>query len=84
MGSRPGGDRQVGTRDEGVSRAAGLTGFTLVVHVEVFGSAGAGVRPKQQVVDGQLAVPVALTLRQQLLHSGHAFHCTLETSSEFA
>lgn len=30
--------------------------------MEVFGRAGAGVWPKQQVVDGQLAVSVALTL----------------------
>lgn len=39
--------------------------------MEVFGSAGTGVPPKQQVVDGQLTLPVALTLRQQLLHSKH-------------
>lgn len=37
--------------------------------MEVFGRAGTGVPPKQQVVDGQLALSVALTLRQQLLHS---------------
>lgn len=46
---------------------SGLTWFAFVVHMEVFGSAGTGVPPKQQVVDGQLALPVALTLRQQLL-----------------
>lgn len=45
-----------------------LTGFTLVIHVEVFGGAGTGVLPEQQVVDRQLTVSVALTLRQQLLH----------------
>lgn len=39
--------------------------------MEVFGSARAGVLPKQQVVDRQLAISVALTLRQQLLHSKH-------------
>lgn len=48
-------------------RPAGLTWFTLVVHVEVFGSARTGVLPEEQVVDRQLAVSVALTLRQQLL-----------------
>lgn len=37
--------------------------------MEVFGSAGTGVLPKEQVVDGQLTLSVALTLRQQLLHS---------------
>lgn len=37
--------------------------------MEVFGRAGTGVPPKQQVVDGQLARSVALTLSQQLLHS---------------
>ncbi len=39
--------------------------------MEVFGGARAGVLPKQQVVDRQLAISVALTLRQQLLHSKH-------------
>lgn len=39
--------------------------------MEVFGSARAGVLPKQQVIDRQLAISVALTLRQQLLHNKH-------------
>lgn len=39
--------------------------------MEVFGSAGTGVLPKQQVVDGQLTPSVILTLRQQLLQSKH-------------
>ena len=44
-----------------------LTGFTLVVHMEVLGGPGTGVPPKQQVIDRQLAVSVALAFRQQLL-----------------
>lgn len=60
--------QKVGTNG---NRAAGLTWFTLVVHMEVFGSARTGVLPKQQVVDRQLAISVALTFRQQLLHSKH-------------
>lgn len=39
--------------------------------MEVFGSAGTGVLPKQQVIDRYLAISVALTLRQQLLQSKH-------------
>jgi len=49
--------------------AATLTGFTLVIHMEVFGSSGARVFPKQQVIDRQLAISVALTLWKQLLHN---------------
>lgn len=66
-------DAETGSEPVGMNgdRAAELTRFTLVVHVEVFGSARAGVLPEQQVADRQLAVSVALTLRQQLLHGKH-------------
>lgn len=51
------------------TKAAKLTGFTLVGNVEVFGRARTGVLPKQQLIDRQPAISVALTLRQQLLHT---------------
>ena len=65
----------------GENWAAQLTWFTLVVHVEVFGGAGAGVLPEQQVVDRQLAVSVALTLWQELLHGTHQGQSGLDAST---
>lgn len=59
-------------------RPAGLTWFTLVVHMEVFGGARTRVLPKQQVVDRQLAVSAALTLRQQLLCIKYKIHTELK------
>lgn len=43
--------------------------------MEVFSSARTRVLPKQQVIHRQLAISVALTLRQQLLHSKHQGQC---------
>lgn len=58
-----------GSKNDSENAAAELTRFTLVVHMEVLGGAWTGVFPKQQVIDRQLTVPVALTLRQQLLQT---------------
>lgn len=65
----------------GGSAGSGPTWLAFVVHMEVFGRAGTGVLPKQQVVDGQLTPPVVLTLRQQLLEQQTPGSVTTATHS---